>query len=127
MSAMLIMQTFKKDPKAENAQEMLQAVDEFLNIKIQFLDRYNKWWLTHSMIVLERLRRKLEVPWPIENTDQSCPTAVAEERSKSGEDLDSVEAPKTEKDAEENNEEGLEEDANGGFTWDIRDIFDFDN
>lgn len=127
MSAMLIMQSLKNDPKAENAQEMLQVVDEFLDIKLQFLDRYNKWWLTHSMIVLKQLRLKLEFPWAIESTDQSHPAAVPEDRTKADEGLDSTKAPKTERDAKENNEMDVEKDVNGGFTWNIRDIFDFDN
>lgn len=119
---MLILQSLRNDPKAENVQEMLHVVDEFLDIRFRFLSEHNTLWLTSSAVVLGQLRTKLEFPWSREDSDQSRPVYVPDKHVK-GVKLSSAKAPTTEGHDEENLED-VED--NIGYDWDIKDLFSLD-
>lgn len=122
MSAMLIMQSLENEPRAECTQEMPPALGQFLNIGLQYTERYSDRWLSDSILVLNRLRLKLDYPWSREITEPIRAAAVPKRRLHQVSDSDSAMA-ETENDGEENSEDEVDYD----FTPDIRDIFDFDN
>lgn len=134
MSAQWILLSLKKNPKHEDARNLLEIVDEFLDVQNHFLATYTPPWLQKSMLVLLRLRQQLDPP--------RKPKKVVPSRFDPGDESDDSDGPadalswqyvRTDRGLGFADEKNVEKDLDAAELkqlkrpWDLTEVFNFDN